>query len=65
MTTALMIAGLWLCAAALGVAAAARFGAFLDGKSDPDRRTRWNREAVHGRDDSQSPHNPHGKNVPR
>jgi hypothetical protein len=36
---------LWLVAAALFVAGAWRFGLWLDGKSDPDRRTRWNREA--------------------
>jgi hypothetical protein len=27
------------------VLGAMRFGHWLDGKSDPDRRTRWNREA--------------------
>lgn len=46
------ILAIWLGACALVVACAARFGRWLDGKSDPDRVTRWNREAVHSPDDT-------------
>ena len=34
----------WIVVAAVVVAGAYRVGRWLDGASDPDRRTRWNRE---------------------
>jgi hypothetical protein len=46
MTFALILAA-WAAGAAALVVGAMRFGAWLDGKSDPDRRTRWNRETTH------------------
>jgi hypothetical protein len=35
----------WIVVAAVVVAGVYRFGRWLDSASDPDRRTRWNREA--------------------
>jgi hypothetical protein len=46
MTVALFLAA-WCGLAVVVVACVWRFGTFLDGQSDPDRRTRWNRETAH------------------
>lgn len=43
--TVLLFIGGWLVAAVAVVACVYRFGRWLDRASDPDRRTRWNREA--------------------
>jgi hypothetical protein len=61
MTLALILAG-WGALAVVVVACVWRFGTFLDGQSDPDRRTRWNREApVHDQNLAGQPGANHGE----
>jgi hypothetical protein len=49
MTTFATIVAVWAIGCAAAVAAAYRFGEWLDRKADPDRVTRWVRESpAHG-----------------